>query len=149
MTGAAEKIAERALPRLYSLLFAAGGWAAVEGFAAAFSGRKIRVPRTKPGDHHPIVIAAGRAGADALVEAFGSEAALDVPMGGHSLKLLVVRDNLDLPVNQLAGLLKCSYRHAQNLRKEALAGSPKSHRRRGRPSAPVDPRQIDIEDYLK
>jgi hypothetical protein len=149
MTSAAEKIAERALPQVYTVLFEAGGWAAVEGFAAVYAGRYIRVPRVKLGDHHPIVQAAGRAAADALVERYGGDPAFEVPMGGHSLRLLIVRDNLDLPVNKLAGLLGCTYRHAWNLRKEAMAGKSRDQRRRGRPPAPPDPRQTHIEDFLK
>jgi hypothetical protein len=149
MTSAAAKIAERNLPDFFAVLFKVGGWAAVEGFANAFGGKRIRIPRTKVGDHHPIVVAAGRAAADALIEAYGATSNLQIPRAGHSLKLLVVKDNISMSANELAERLGCTYRHASNLRKEALAGTARKRRAAGRPKAALDPRQIDLEDFLK
>ncbi len=149
MSSAAEKIAERALPEVFTVVFKAGGWEALKGFAAAFGGKKIRIPRYKVGDCHPLVVAAGRAAADAIVERFGSTDDMHIPVGGHSLKLLAVHDAADLSLNQLAKVLGCTYRHALNLSKEAKSGSARYKRRPGRPKLERDPRQLDIEDFTR
>jgi hypothetical protein len=148
-TPTAEKIAERALPEAFAVVFSAGGWNALREFAKVFGGKRIRIPRYKVGDHHPLVVAVGRFAADALVEKFGGDSRFHVPRGGHSLKLLAVQHILHLSDNEIAGRLGCTYRHAHNLAKEARSGQPKWKRRAGRPKAANDTRQIDIEEFLQ
>ena len=145
MSETAAFIAEHVLPDLLSVAFKTGGWTAVKGLVAAFGGKRIRIPKTKVGDCHPLVVAGGRAAADAIVEQFGNQHAFHFPRGGHSLKLMLVRDADDLSYNKLADLLGCTYSHAIALRKEAKRGKQAPPRKSRRAS---DPRQIDIEDIL-
>jgi hypothetical protein len=153
MSSAAVKIAERNLPELLAVAFRAGGWDAVQGLVDRFGGRRIRIPKGKVGDHHPLAVAAGRAAADAIVESFGNSANVEVPKADHSLRLILINDlrqkNPDISYNELAGILGCTYRHAANLLKEAKSGTVKPRRRAGRPSTPRDPYTIDIEEYLR
>lgn len=149
MSSAAAKIAENNLPKILAVVFRAGGWLAVHGLVKTMGGKRIRVPRMKVGDHHPLVAAAGRAAADIIVEIYGDKRNVEIPRGGHSLKLMLVRENASLSDNELARLMGCTYRHASNLRKEAQAGGSGLRGKRGRRPAPRDPRQIDLEDLLK
>lgn len=148
MSSTAVKIAERALPEVFSVVLKAGGWEALERFAKVLGGRRVHIPVRPVGDHHLLVAAGGRAVADALVARYGGrDKWLQIPRGSHSLKLLWLKDNLDMTNNEVARTLGCTFRHVSNLRKETQVGGNK--RPRGRPAAPRDPRQIDLEDLLR
>jgi hypothetical protein len=142
MSEAAVIIARNVLPPVLVVTFKAGGWKAVKGLTAAMGGKRIRIPKTA-GDDHPLVAAAGRAAADAIMYRWGGEGSFEIPRGGHSLKLLLVAEPEAGSTNELAQRLGCTNRHVRLLRKEARLGKKKP----ARAPKPVDRRQLDlIED---
>jgi hypothetical protein len=147
MSETASKIAKNCLPDVLAVAYLAGGWPAVQGLARAFGGKRICIPK-KAGDNHPLVVAAGRKAADAIMRRWGGEPGgrrFQVPRATHSLRLLVIQAFPEDKLNQLVDRLGVTYRYAMKLRQEARlekqAPAP-------RPSRRCDPRQIDFEDLL-
>lgn len=122
----AEKIARNTLPEVLSIVYEAGGWASVIGLVDAFGGQRISIPMYLP-DDHPLIDAGGINAAKALVLRYGGARSFDFPLGGHSLKLLIVQENTNLTLNELATLLHCTRRYAARLRKEAKNRTVRIH----------------------
>lgn len=129
-----------ALPRLLEIAGRAGGLDAVRGLSKAFGGKRAFIPK-KAGDNHPLVVAAGRKAANAVMREYGGEQ-VQFPKGKRALTRLVVEAMADKSANAVGMALGVTYRQAQRLKKQGGVEAP--------PRKPKgDPRQIDIDDILK
>jgi hypothetical protein len=61
------------LPAMLKVALDAGGMDGALGLARGLGGQFLYIPKKPPADHHPLVKAAGRKAADAIVRAFGGE----------------------------------------------------------------------------
>ena len=128
------------LPRLLAIAGKVGGITAVRGLAKAFGGRRTSIPK-KAGDNHPLVIAAGRKAADAIMREYGGED-VQFPKGKRALTRLVLLELTGKSTNQVAMALGVTYRQALRLKSGGVKDGTISRRA-------ADTRQFDIEDYLK
>lgn len=131
-----------ALPELLAIAGKVGGVEAVRALAKAYGGKRTWIPK-KAGDHHPLVVAAGRKAANAIMRHYGGEQ-VQFPKGKAALTRLIIAEMADLSANKIAAALGVTYRQAQRLKKQGgNSGAPKPRKAAG------DPRQLDIEDILK
>lgn len=147
-------VADLKLPRLMAVVCKAGGMEAVEKLADAFGGKLVYIP-TRDGcpDNHLLVLAAGRAVADALCSAYGGNM-LEFPRGNDTLRLYLVAGMLaedkHTSLNQIAAALGISWRQARRLRKQ-VGGRTKLAKALAEIVAPRRKvgRQFDLEDWLQ
>lgn len=131
----------------------AGGMEAALGLARAFGGQDIYIPKLpeRHGDNHPLVVACGRKAAEAIMRQFGGKP-FEVPtMRSLRRPLALAMLAQGLPHNQIAkatGLSSRDVRRMSEYLKMGIAPGNMPAVRRIR-AKPVDPRQIDIEHFLK
>lgn len=129
------------LPELLTIAAKAGGTEAVKGLARVFGGKRAWIPK-KAGDNHPLVVAAGRKAANAIMKEYGG-LQVQFPNGKRALTKLVVEEMAGKSANAVAKALGMTYRHAQRLKRQGGHAAPEPRKRA------VDKRQIDIEDFIK
>jgi DNA-binding transcriptional regulator LsrR (DeoR family) len=135
--------------RVLILVAKAGGIEAARKLVQHFGGRRLYVPRTPMADNHEIVIGIGRRAAQVLQDEYGAESII-VPVG-RDLKLDIAAEAVEKAAGgkraAIAQALGVSYSTAKRilrkLRKEFPGTAPAPQPRKR------DPRQIDIEDYLR
>lgn len=139
------------LPALLQIAVNAGGMDAALGLVKRFGGQFVYIPR-KARDTHPLVKAMGRKGADAIIHARGGEhceiptiRSLRRPL---ALALIAAGEMSNNQIAEATGLTNRDVRrmrewHRMGVAPGSMPAAPRVKRRA------VDPRQIDIEHYLK
>jgi hypothetical protein len=137
------------LPALLGIALRAGGLEAVRKLVREFGGKSMTLPK-HCSDGHPLVALVGRKVADAICERAGGVGKVDFPRGVRMLQRLALDDLLaaepPATLNEIASALGVTHRHAARLKEAREAGGNESLA--PAPRRKVDPRQIDIDDYL-
>lgn len=122
----------------------AAGPEALRRAAAKVGGKRIYVPRN-PGPNHPLVVALGRAAADAVCAKVGGDGFVRFPRGIARIRLEIAKQMVieKKSASAIQAALDITHRHAERLKaraKKALKADPASavSRRHG------DPRQTDL-----
>ena len=139
-------MSKAAFPHLLRVIVDAAGVDAAVRAAKVLGGNRIYIARNpKPND--PLVLAVGPEAAAKIAEDVGG---LDIefPRGQAAIRrhLTAELSNAGLSDNELAGVLKSTYRWARELKKRELAGRPAKVAHRPRRT---DERQLDIEAFIK
>lgn len=137
--------------RVLVLVGNAGGIEAAKKFVSHFGGRRLKVPKNPLPDNHELVVAIGRRAADVVHDEYGGEQ-LVVPMG-RDLKLDIAADAVEKAPHAkrvaIARALGVSYSTAKRILKKLRDEIPPDPSAPAGPRRRADPRQIDLEDYLR
>ncbi len=139
------------LPAMLQTALDAGGMDAALGLARALGGQLIYIPKKPPSDHHALVKSAGRKAGDAIVAAFGGEHC-EIPTIRSLRRPLAVALLAEgsRSVNEIVETTGLSHRDVRRMRDYIKLGLAPGNlpARRIRPRK-IDPRQIDIDHFLK
>lgn len=138
------------LPAMLQCTLDTGGMDAVIALTRGFGGKNLYIPRVpeKAGDHHPLVAAVGRKTAEAIMRQFGGSHCEVPTTRGIRQRLALALLSQGTARNQVVEKTGLCHRQVRRLDEYLTRGNARAFgtRRRGKP---VDPRQIDIELFLK